>query len=81
MKRNVKQIKKRWENLKAKAKVAIATDMKERRKTGGGTKPTPIDEVTDRVVSVIGDTLNHLPNSYDCDTGYHGIGGMYGILS
>lgn len=48
----MKQIKKyfiRQKIIKVKAKVAVTTDKKGRRKTGGGTDPSPVDELIGRV--------------------------------
>lgn len=56
-KREVKQIKKCWENIQSRAKKFIAKEKREAKPTGGCTASTESDEGAAAVVSIIPDQI------------------------
>ena len=69
--RDVKQLKKCWDNLKSKAKKQVAEAKRVHRRTGGGTPPKAADPISDIVVSVTSDEINPLENAFDDDAEYN----------
>jgi molybdopterin biosynthesis enzyme MoaB len=66
-KRESKQIKKCWENMKSRAKKSIAKEKREAKLTGGGTPSTERDEGAAAVVSIIPAQMTSLYNPFDDD--------------
>ena len=60
------QLKKYWQNLKAKAKKSVAKEKRERKRTGGGA-----DTLGEQVSSIIEDQIEPLQNPFDDDTDMH----------
>ena len=60
------QLKKAWENLKARAKKSMAKEKRERTQTRGGPPPTP-DETAGRIGAIIPGQMNPLENPFDDD--------------
>ena len=60
------QLKKYWQNIKAKAKKYVAKEKRERKRTGGGAHT--LDE---QVSSLIADQIEPLQNPFDDDTDMH----------
>lgn len=66
-KRDSKQIKKCWENIKSRAKKYIAKEKREAKLTGGGTASSERDEGAAAVVSIIAAQMTSLDNPFDDD--------------
>jgi molybdopterin biosynthesis enzyme MoaB len=66
-KRESKQIKKCWENIKSRAKKSIAKEKREAKMTGGGTASTERDEGAAAIVSIIPAQMTSLHNQFDDD--------------
>lgn len=66
-KRDSKQLKKSWENLKMKAKKTVAHQKKERVRTGGGSFVPELDATTERIESMIPEQMHPLRNQFDDD--------------
>ena len=66
-KRESKQIKKCWENIKSRAKKCIAKEKREAKLTGGGSASTERDEGAAAVVSIIQAQMTSLQNPFDDD--------------
>ena len=69
---NVKQVKKKWFDIKSKAKKAVSHYEADMKRTGGGTsqaqKPT---EMQYRIAQVMGQTnITGIPGTESCDTGH-----------
>ena len=71
IKRDRDQLKKTWQNLKARAKRSISQEKRERLKTGGGCPPEKADATTERVASMLPTQMHPLENPYDDDTEMH----------
>ncbi len=71
-KRTVKQLKALWKNMKGKAKKAIATERRERIKTGGGKADDTMDSVSQKINVMMPQQMNSLSNPYDDDADLHG---------
>ena len=66
-KRDAKQLKKCWENIKSRAKKLFAKEKREIKLTGGG-KASPVrDETAAAVAAIIQDQVEPLDNRYDDD--------------
>ncbi len=65
--RESKQIKKCWKNIKSQAKKSIAKEKREAKLTGGGTASTERDESAAAVVSIIPAQMTSLHNPFDDD--------------
>lgn len=67
--RDEKQLKKAWDNQKMSAKKAKAEQRREMRKTGGGPLPAAaeVSDADNKVLSLLGDKIDSLINSYDDD--------------
>ncbi|KAK3086029.1 hypothetical protein FSP39_012379 [Pinctada imbricata] len=57
-KRNVDQIKTKWNNLNREAKKTFTETIKERKKTGGGPCPTPISPTTEKLIELNKDSTS-----------------------
>ena len=66
-KRDCKQLKKCWENMKSRAKKSIAKEKREAKLTGGGTASAEKDECATAVVSIISAQMTSLENPFDDD--------------
>ena len=66
-KRDCKQLKKCWENIKSRAKKSIAKEKREAKLTGGGTASAEKDEGATAVVSIIPAQMRSLENPFDDD--------------
>ena len=66
-KREAKQVKKCWENIKSRAKKSIAKEKREVKLTGGSSASTERDEGAAAVVSIIPDQMTSLDNAFDDD--------------
>ena len=69
--RQCTQLKKYWQNLKAKAKESVAKEKRERKRTGGGADPGNLDTLDEPVSSLIADQIEPIQNPFDDDTGMH----------
>ncbi|XP_064639805.1 nuclear apoptosis-inducing factor 1-like [Lineus longissimus] len=54
--RTWREIKCKWQGLTSGAKNKIAKEKREKRKTGGGPGPRPLDPVSQKIVSLFGDS-------------------------
>ena len=72
--RSLKQLKKSWENMKTLAKKSNAVNKRERYRTGGGTLPSSsnVTDELEKVLDVVGPSLDPLPNAYDDDASING---------
>ena len=61
-KRDSKQLKKSWENLKMKAKKTVAHEKKEKMRTGGGSFVSQLDATTERIEAMIPEQMHPLRN-------------------
>lgn len=66
-KRESKQIKKCWENIKSRAKKSIAKEKREAKLTGGGTASTDKDQDAEAVLAIIPAQMTSLHNPFDDD--------------
>ena len=66
-KRDSKQLKKCWENLKARAKKQLAKEKREVKLTGGGPSTSKQDDEAVAVSSIIPAQIDSLINPYDDD--------------
>ena len=66
-KRDSKQLKKCWENLKARAKKQLAKEKREFKLTGGGPSTSKQDDEAVAVSSIIPAQIDSLINPYDAD--------------
>ena len=66
-KRESKQIKKCWENIKSRAKKYIAKEKRETKLTGGGRASTERDEGAEAVVAIDPGQITSLDNPFDDD--------------
>ena len=66
-KRDSKQLKKCWENLKARAKKQLAKEKREFKLTGGGPSTSKQDDEAVAVSSIIPAQIDSLINPYDDD--------------
>ena len=53
--------------MKAKAKKDATSDLKEKRKTGGGPKEKTIDELSQKIINMLPQQIYGLKNEYDDD--------------
>ena len=66
-KRDSKQFKKCWENVKARAKKQLAKDKREVKLTGGGPSTSKQDDEAAAVASIIPAQIDSLSNMFDDD--------------
>ena len=66
-KRESKQLKKCWENIKSRAKKHLAKEKREAKLTGGGTALPVQDEGATAVASIITGQIESLDNPFDDD--------------
>ena len=66
-KRDSKQLKKCWENVKARAKKQLAKEKREVKLTGGGPSTTKQDDEAAAVASIIPAQIDSLSNMFDED--------------
>ena len=66
-KRDSKQLKKCWENVKARAKKQLAKEKREVKLTGGGPSTTKQDDEAAAVASIIPAQIDSLSNMFDDD--------------
>ena len=64
-KRDCKQLKKYWENMKSRAKKNFAKEKREAKLTSGGTASAEKDECATAVVSIITAQMTSLENRFD----------------
>ena len=67
MKRDAKQLKKCWENIKARAKKQLAKEKREVKLTGGGPSSSKQDDEAAAVASIIPAQIDSLNNVFDDD--------------
>lgn len=67
VRRGAKNLKEKYENLKRKAKKAIAEERRELYKTGGGYFRSSNDPNTERLAALMGESATGLSNSFDSD--------------
>lgn len=60
-----------YENMKKKAKKVAADSKVERMKTGGGQVKVKVDEMTEKLLAVLGNRARPLANPYDGDADYN----------
>ncbi|XP_075550326.1 myb/SANT-like DNA-binding domain-containing protein 3 [Dermacentor variabilis] len=65
--REVKQLKKLWDNLKQKLKKAKAQQIRDVMATGGGPPPEPLDDRLTRVEALVPHVAVRVPNPFDSD--------------
>ncbi|XP_075539175.1 uncharacterized protein LOC142573810 [Dermacentor variabilis] len=65
--REVKQLKKLWDNLKQKLKKAKAQQIRDVMATGGGPLPEPLDDRLTRVEALVPHVAVRVPNPFDSD--------------
>ena len=73
-KRDCKQLKICWENMKSRAKNSIAKEKREAKLPGGGTASAEKDESATAVVSIIPAQTTSLENPFDDDNYQSGKG-------
>ena len=66
-KRNLKQLKNQWKNIKTNAKKSYANYEKEKAKTGGGPPPEPPTGIYAEIQSLIPAEFKQFYNPYDDD--------------
>lgn len=66
-KRDSRQLKKCWENIKSRAKKQIAKEKRESKLTGGGPSSSKQDDEAAAVSSIIPAQINSLDNPFDDD--------------
>ena len=66
-KRDSKQLKKCWENVKARAKKQLAKEKREVKLTGGGPSTSKQDDEVAAVASIIPAQIDSLSNMFDDD--------------
>jgi hypothetical protein len=66
-KRDSKQLKKCWENVKARAKKQLAKEKREVKLIGGGPSTTKQDDEAAAVASIISAQIDSLSNMFDDD--------------
>ena len=72
IKRDHKQLKKCWNNLKMKAKKCVAMEKRERKKTGGGIVETmDSSNSSQKICAMIPDQMHPLQNDFDNDNDFH----------
>ena len=59
-----------YENIKKRAKKAAAADKAERFRTGGGSFVPTMDDVDEKIVSLLGNRATPLQNPYDSSAEY-----------
>lgn len=74
-KRDQKQLKKCWDNIKSRAKKTLSKERRETKLTGGGNQPPQADESARAVASIIPSQIESLDNRYD-DDAIHQLKGM-----
>jgi hypothetical protein len=62
------------------AKKASADEKVGRKKTGGGTCEVVVDEMTQKVLAVLGNRATPLFNPFDADADYNGNFGMFMVM-
>ncbi|XP_065304485.2 myb/SANT-like DNA-binding domain-containing protein 3 [Dermacentor albipictus] len=65
--RDVKQLKKLWDNLKQRWKREKAKQIRDVMATGGGPPPQPIDDRLAQVEAVVPHLTTRVPNPFDSD--------------
>ncbi|KAK3874632.1 hypothetical protein Pcinc_020451 [Petrolisthes cinctipes] len=65
------QVRKIWEYLRNRTKKDYTRNKAERRKTGGGPQPNPVDSVSAAVLPLLEEELEPLGNTWDSDRGHH----------
>ncbi|XP_064485860.1 myb/SANT-like DNA-binding domain-containing protein 3 [Ornithodoros turicata] len=68
--RNVKQLRKVWDNLKGKWKKETAKGVRHSMLTGGGGPPSPMDPVLEQVESIVPHIATRIHNPFDGDRKY-----------
>lgn len=76
-KRDAKQLKKCWENLKMRAKKVLAKEKRAAKLTGGGVSTSPADEQSSAIASIIPAQIDSLENPFDDDNYESGKGICY----
>ena len=71
VKRDVKKLKKCWDNIKSRAKKVLGKDARETKLTGGGKKDTEPDEQAQAIASIIPAQIQSLDNEFDDDGDNH----------
>ena len=66
-KRDSRQLKKCWENIKSRAKKQLAKEKRESKLTGGGPSSSKQDDETAAVSSIIPAQIDSLDNPFDDD--------------
>lgn len=67
-----KQLRKLWDNLKQRSKQSLATEKKERARTGGGRFAGEASELDQKVATLMGDEFKPYENLHDSDAKHHG---------
>ncbi|XP_064625947.1 myb/SANT-like DNA-binding domain-containing protein 3 [Lineus longissimus] len=71
VKRDVKQLKKCWDNIKSSAKKVLGKDARETKLTGGGKKDTVPNEEAQAIAAIIPAQIQSLENEFDDDGDNH----------
>jgi len=60
-----------YDNLKKKVKKMAAAEKVEAWKTGGGSADKRVDSTDDKLLALLGNRAEPLPNEFDSDANYH----------